>query len=94
MMLLPEITFESFLLSGSHQSTVLDFEITIFHDFLISLLYRMGNPKTSIIWKTSDHRAKRSEIWDSELGLGKRKFESEIWASRGECSVSTFCFYS
>ncbi len=25
----------------------------------------MGKSKTSIIWKTSDRRAKQSEIWDS-----------------------------
>ncbi len=24
-------------------------------------------PKTSVIWKISNHRAKRSEIWDSQL---------------------------
>ncbi len=27
----------------------------------------MGNPKSSIIWKTSDRREKRSEIWDSRV---------------------------
>ncbi len=27
----------------------------------------MEKSKTSIIWKTSDRRAKRSEIWDSRV---------------------------
>ncbi len=30
-----------------------------------SPLFPMETPKTSIFWKTSDHREKRSEIWDS-----------------------------
>ncbi len=29
----------------------------------------MGKPKTSIIWKTSDRRAKRSEIWAPGVGI-------------------------
>ena len=33
--------------------------------FLISPLYPMRKPKTSIIWKTSDRIAKQSEIWAS-----------------------------
>ncbi len=32
-------------------------------NFWNSPLYPVGNPKTSIIWKTSNHRAKLSEIW-------------------------------
>ncbi len=32
-----------------------------------SPLYPMEKPKTSIIWKASDRRAKRSEIWDSRV---------------------------
>ena len=29
----------------------------------------MGKPKTSIIWKTSDRRAKRSEVWTSGVSV-------------------------
>ncbi len=47
----------------------LNFEFAIFSDFLSktsnSPFCPMEKPKTSIIWKTSDCRAKRSEIWDS-----------------------------
>ncbi len=57
--------FLNFHLSGPHKSTVLDFEILRFRFLTICLnspLYPMGKPKTSIICKTSDRRAKRSEI--------------------------------
>ena len=37
----------------------------------------MEKPKTSIMWKTSDHRAKRSEIWDS------RTVYQHIWGTFG-----------
>ena len=60
--------FMNFLLSGPHKSTVnfWMFAILSFRfltNFWISPLYPMGTPQTSIIWKTSDRRAKRSEIW-------------------------------
>ncbi len=65
--------FLNFLLSGPDKGTVLDFlnvEFLIFNNFfLISPLYPMGKPKTSIIWKTSDNRAKQSDIWTSAVSV-------------------------
>ncbi len=48
------------------------FEILSFRfltNFWISPLHPMGKPKTSIIWKTSDCRAKQSEIWASGVSI-------------------------
>ena len=56
----------------SSQSNIGDFgnfEFAIFNDvcpkFSNSPLYSIEKPKTSILWKTGNRRAKRSEIWDS-----------------------------
>ena len=77
-LLLPQISFESFqifskfFLSGPHKSTVLDFlnfEFPILTNFLNSPLYPIGKQKTSIIWKTGDCRAKRSENWASGVSI-------------------------
>ena len=64
--------FLNFLINGPHKSMFGIFEIlslrflTIFFFSKIanSPLYPIEKSKTSIIWKRSDHRAKRSEIWD------------------------------
>ncbi len=48
------------------------FEILNFRfltNFWISPFYPLGKPKTSIIWKTSDRGAKRSEIWASGVSI-------------------------
>ncbi len=62
--------------NGAHKTTFGVFEnlsfsfLTIFFwKIANSPLYPMEKSKTSIIWKTSDHRAKRSEIWDSLVVL-------------------------
>ncbi len=48
-----------------------NFEFLIFNDFFAKIsnspLYPVEKPKSSIIWKTSDRRAKRSEIWHSQV---------------------------
>ena len=64
--------FLNFLLSCLHKSTVLDFwnfKFPILTNFLISSLFPMGKPKTSIISKTSDRRAKQREIWGSGVSI-------------------------
>ncbi len=53
----------SYLLNGPHKNT-----LWIFEFWKNSPLYPMGKPKTSIIWKTRDRRAKRSTIWGSSRG--------------------------
>ncbi len=77
-LLLLQITFESFHpfpeFSSQLSSQVLFwiFEILSFRflmNFWISTLHPMGKPKTSIIWKTSDRRAKQSEIWASGVSI-------------------------
>ncbi len=78
-LLLPQITLESFqTFSWILFSVVLTkvlfwiFEILSFRfltNFWISPLHPMGKPKTSIIWKTSDRRAKPSEIWASGVSI-------------------------
>ncbi len=71
--------FLIFLLGGPHQSTVffLFFFIWIFEilsfwfltNFWNSPLYPMGKTKTSIIWKTSNRRAKHSAILASGVSV-------------------------
>ncbi len=62
-----------------------NFEIPTFNDFFPNIsnspLYSMENQKTSIIWKTSDLRAKRGEIWDVQLLKlwPIAKFHAQIW---------------
>ncbi len=57
--------------NGPHKTTleIFKFEFLIFNNLFSKIsnsrLYPMGKPKTSIIWKTSHRRAKRSEIWHS-----------------------------
>ncbi len=80
-----------------------NFEFAIFNYYFSKIsnspLYSMGNSKTSIILKTSDHRGKRSEIWGSGVvqwvyvQLLKlwpmAKFHLQIWqilkVSRNRC---------
>ncbi len=62
-------------------------------NFWKSPWYTMRKPKTSFIWKTSDRRAKRSEIWvpkaciqciqvhTSTKTAGRRAKRNEIWDS-------------
>ncbi len=64
--------FLNFLPNGPHKTAFGIFEIlslqflmNFFSKISNSPLYLMEKPKTSIIWKTSDRRAKRSEIWGS-----------------------------
>ncbi len=59
--------------NSPHKTTLGYFEFPIFSDFfskiLSSPLYPMEKLKTSSIWKISDRRAKRSEIWDSRVAF-------------------------
>ncbi len=48
---------------------LLDYVSRYLTNFCVSPLYPMGKPKTSIIWKTSDRRAKRVEIWASGASI-------------------------
>ena len=64
--------FLNFLPIAPHKNTLIIFEILSLRFLMIffskisnSPLYPMEKPKTSIIWKTSDCRAKRSKTWDS-----------------------------
>ncbi len=48
---------------------ILNFRLLMIFEFsmieiLNSPLYHIGKPKTSVIWKTSNRRAKRSESWE------------------------------
>ncbi len=64
--------FLNFLLSCSHQIAVLDswnFEFPIFNESLNFTIVPYGETKNSIIWKTRDRRAKRSEIWVSRVSM-------------------------
>ena len=63
------VNFQS---NGPHQSTLGIFEIfefSIFYELFLKIsnspLYHVEKQNTSIIWKTSDRRAKQSEILDS-----------------------------
>ncbi len=64
--------FLNFLLSGPDKSTFLDFwnfKFPIFNEFLNFTIVPYAENKTLIIWKTSDRRAKRVEIFASGLGI-------------------------
>ncbi len=64
--------FSSQWSSQNYVGDFLNFEFR-FLNFLskisLSLFYPMEKPKTSIIWKTNDRRAKRGEIWVSRVVL-------------------------
>ena len=59
----------NFLLIGPHKSTVLDFwnfNFPIFNEcFNFTIVPYEETKKTSFVWKTSDRRVKRSDIWPS-----------------------------
>ena len=62
----------NFLLNRHHKNTVLDFrnfEFLFFNKFLNFTIVPYGGTKTSIIWKTSDHRVKRTETWASGISV-------------------------
>ena len=74
-LLLPQITFESFQ-TFSEFSSQWSSKSTVFWfgKFWVSVFFKFttipyGKPKTSIIWKTSDRRTKRSEIWGSGVSV-------------------------
>ena len=83
-LLLPQITFKSFQTFSefcSHKSTtVFFFCVCVFLIFKILCFwfltnfwnlpfYSMAKPKTPIIWKKRDRRAKRDEIWVSGVSI-------------------------
>ncbi len=78
-LLLPQITFESFQPFPEFSSQLSlqkccfgffeNLNYRFLTNFLISPLPPMGKPKTPIIWKTSDRRAKQSEIWALEVSI-------------------------
>ena len=64
------LNFLQMVLTKQHLG-FLNFEFPIFNDFFFQKFQihhcSLWRNKTSIFWKKSDHRAKRSEIWDSRV---------------------------
>ncbi len=70
--------------NGPHKTTFGIFELLSFQfltsfseNFKFTIVAYMEKLETSIIWKTSDGRAKQSEIWDSRVAV------QQIWGTFG-----------
>ncbi len=61
--------FLNVLINGPHKELFWNFEVRFLKIFLISSLYPMETPKTSIIWQMSNRRVKWSELWASWVSI-------------------------